>query len=84
MSVHAMWEGVLFTPPSIAWDLKVASKRKTTNHFLFEEVPQVSCADFDLKNVTVQSRLKIANNPNFDSTSIPSSVVPVPKNSPKY
>ena len=28
------------------------------------------CADFDFKKFTVQSRLKIANNPNFDSTSI--------------
>ena len=55
VSVHAMWESGLFTPPSIAWDLKVANRRKTTtwtrgkscqNHFLFGEVPLISTLKF--------------------------------------
>ena len=37
------------------------------------ELKKFLCAHFDLNCLTVQSRLKIANNPNFDSTSIHSS-----------
>ena len=33
-------------------------------------MPQVSCADFDLEIFTVLSRSKIADNANFDSTSV--------------
>ena len=80
VSVHAMWEGVLFTPsPSIAC-------RQAKNNYLNNERKMLSesllvvCLDCatsfpvlmisTVNKFTVQSGWQIANNPNFDSTSI--------------
>ena len=73
------WKVFCSHTPSTAWELKVAGKRKTMRKMLSESLLVVwfNCATgfpvlmiSTLKMFTVQSRLKIANNPNFDSTSI--------------
>ena len=68
------------TSPSITWELEVAASEEqlTTWTRQKEFVGIISCSEaksFPLlistfKKITVQSRLKIANNPNFVSTSI--------------
>ena len=79
VSVHAMWEGVLFT---LSADCQGSeSCRQAKNNYLnkrksrvgitsrLERCHRCSSADFELL-FTVQTRLKIANNPIFDSSSI--------------
>ena len=78
MSVHAMWEGVLFTPPVDC--LPASEKQLPERETMLSESLLVVCFDCatsfpvlmisTVNKITVQSGWQIANNPNFDSTSI--------------
>ena len=86
VSVRAVWAGVLFTPPVDCLGaescrqaknnhLNNERKKKMSESLsccVVQQCDKFPCADdFDLENFfTDQSRLKIAKNPNFDSTSI--------------
>ena len=77
MSVHAMWEGVLFTLPVDCQGSEncrqaknnYLNKRKVVSESLLVWRGATGVPVLELL-FTVQTRLKIANNPNFDSTSI--------------
>ena len=75
-SVHAVWEVLLLTLPVGCLGIESCrqaknnnlNKRKCCRNHFMQQVPL--CLWFRPKKFfTVQSRLKIANNPNFDSTS---------------
>ena len=77
-SAHAVWEGVLFTLPVGCLGIESCqqaknnylNKRKCCRNHLMQQF--LLCLGFPplIFFFTVQSRLKIANNPNFDSTFI--------------